>query len=196
MINDIKSSSFSASTAISSGQQAVDSGIQKAAISPVGIATARDSFEIAAKQSAFETNPTTMAQPASVDEPVGYLNRASEYGKAISAHAQNQDLLRLMSDPNLDLTAGVNELNEGVKNVLKEALKPGEGQRKDLQEEIKKKQEEMKRLQAELEEASDKSGAWDVFKNFFGDDGGQAEQTGSIFVELSRYTAIKKDDDD
>ncbi len=199
MINNLKASSFAASTAISSGQEAVNSGIQKAAVSPARIAAARDSFEMAAKQSTSELNLPTMSQPATVDDPVAYLNRAAQYGKAISAHAQNQDLLKLWGDPHRDLSADVNELTQGlaksVKNAWLDQLRPTD-KRKELQEDIKKQQEEIKRLQEELQEASDRSSFDEFVGSLFGDDPGLTEKTGPSFAEPARHSVIKKDDDD
>lgn len=195
MINDIKSSSFAANTAISSSQESVNSGIEKAAATSAGIAAVRDSFQMVATQSSVQANTTMIAQPATIDEPGQYLNHAIENGRTISSYVQNQDLLPLMSDPNLDFSAGVKEFNDGFTKSIKDALQGGVRageKRKDLQEKIKEKQEEIKKLQEELEEASDKNG-WDDFVNFLGSDSGQGEV--SMIADLSRYTAIKKDDD-
>ena len=200
MINDLKSSSLAANTAISSSQEAATSGIQKAAMSQAGIAAARDSFELAAAHSSVEINPTAIAQPAMVDEPVGYLNRANEFGKSISAYAGNQELMRMMSDANLDLQAGLKDFNDGFEKKIKDALRrdvpTSEEKRTDLQNLVKVMEEEVKKLQEQLEEASDKY-FLDTLGSFFGDDQGVSDLKGiSDSVDLSPYATTKKDDDD
>jgi hypothetical protein len=194
MIHDLKTLSNSSNLSISSSAQTVQSGIQKAALSPQAIKGARDSFE-KAKQHTANLNMSGISQQGAVDNPSAYLRDLTNSEKPMSSFATNKELSRYMNDVNQDVMTHAGELNRR----LTEAAKDPDLKRKDMNEKEKQREEEIKKLQEELEEAKDKS-AWAFFGSIFGGD-----VIGSFEIQqaMSKYTqasamasAIHKKDDE
>jgi hypothetical protein len=174
MPKNISSNVGSTHSAVTSGIESVNTGVKTAAAQPGGVSGIRDSFQTTGQTDGV--NLSVACNPAYVDSPANYLSSFAASGKHASALASNDQLIKSLSNENLDLFKETSELSKAVQSGLEQssADKVAGGKKKDLQQEIEEKQKEIEELQKQLE---DSKKTWEDITKFFGFDSGSSDNS-------------------
>ena len=184
MPKNISSSVGSTYSAVASGIESVNTGVKTAAAQPEGVSGVKDSFQITAQTKGDPVNLSIASNPGYVDSPSTYVMNFAATGKPASGLIDNDQLIKSLSNENLDLFKQTSDLSKNVQSSLEDssaALTASE-KKKDLQEEVRDKQKEIKELQEKLREIEESKRIWENIGNFFGSDSG-AERIDSIAIQ-------------
>jgi hypothetical protein len=119
MPKNISNNVGSTYSAVTSGIESVNTGVKTAASQPGGVSGVRDSFQTTGQT--HGVNLSVASNPAYVDSPANYLSNFAASAKQASALATNDELLKSLSNENLDLFKATSDLCKAVQSGLRQS---------------------------------------------------------------------------